>query len=147
MQSNIMSKIDVENFDFEVGQIRELIGEMDNIVAKSGVSGEQFSSEANKVMRHGTMRNKGMSNAEKQKLLTMEENQERIMANQKRISETLRGIKLDDIKFSLRNLESAVENKLNKDVFQNFQAEIQMEVNIFKKTLNELDQRMDTSKS
>ena len=79
-----------------------------------------------------TIRKGGLSNADKQRFGVFEETLERIQTQQRKINDTLRNMKLDEIKLQIKTLTEKMAVAVTKDSVSDFQNDLLVEFNIVK---------------
>ena len=79
----------------------------------------------------------GMNTMDKTKIKDLEENQERIMANQKRIDNNLRQMKLEEIRQNLKNVDVGLEQKADRSHMVEYRTTVDHQINVMTSTLKE----------
>ena len=79
----------------------------------------------------------GMNTMDKTKIKDLEENQERIMANQKRIDVNLRQMKLEEIRQNLKNVDVGLEQKADRSHMVEYRTTVDHQINVMTSTLKE----------
>ena len=78
-----------------------------------------------------------MNTMDKTKIKDLEENQERIMANQKRIDNNLRQMKLEEIRQNLKNVDVGLEQKADRSHMVEYRTTVDHQINVMTSTLKE----------
>ena len=131
-------KLEAERFEEEIDQLRKETSEHANHImgqgGKGGVaSGMPALNKAQSVMiPQRTIRKGGLSNADKQRFGVFEETLERIQTQQRKINDTLRNMKLDEIKLQIKTLTEKMAVAVTKDSVSDFQNDLLVEFNIVK---------------
>ena len=94
--------------------MQKAVTELDRTVTQTASAKDLASKVGTRVALGAVSRRSGMTGAEKKQLGDIEESQARIDAMQKRINETLRNLRIDDLKSTVKTLKDTMPLKLDK---------------------------------